>query len=220
MAATLRAVPARPALIDAGYFIQPEFLTPTRAAELREAAERLLAEPSTLHTPESVRCFELHKREPLFAELLADEDLRTLVREFLGPNALLSDLSVNQVRQHGKADIWHFDHPYNSMSTITAGGVLAIQCVLALSPFTQASGATQLIPGSNSRYRKPPPEVDDEPFDFLAEPGDLLVLPAATWHRAGVNTEPEPRTAVLLNFTESWVKPMGLSPEPSCWQPL
>jgi ectoine hydroxylase-related dioxygenase (phytanoyl-CoA dioxygenase family) len=220
MAAISRTLPVRAAFIEAGYFVERGFISSAHAAQLRAAAARLLAAPSALHTSTSVRSFELHKHEPAFARLLEDDYLRALVRELLGPKALLSDLSLNEVRRNQQADVWHIDYPYNEMPAIPVGGVLALQCVLALSPFTASTGATQLIPGSNRRYRKPPAQVDDEPLDFLAEPGDLLVVSAALWHRAQVNHETEPRTAVLLNFTENWVRPLFPPTESSAWQPL
>jgi ectoine hydroxylase-related dioxygenase (phytanoyl-CoA dioxygenase family) len=202
------AAPAKNLFIESGFHIWPRFIASEQVSVLLESANRLLADSSALRTPESVRSFDLHEHDPAFASLLSDVRLRVLVRELLGQGALLSDMSLNQIQQHGKADRWHIDYPYTDMPKIVSGGILAIQCVLPLSPFTATSGATQLIPGSNRRYRHPPTDVAEEPVQFLAEPGDLLILPTATWHRAGVNTEARPRTAVLLNFTESWVKPM------------
>jgi ectoine hydroxylase-related dioxygenase (phytanoyl-CoA dioxygenase family) len=217
MPAKAATAPARELFIESGYHIWPGFLSGQQANMLLESANRLLADSSALHTPESVRSFDLHQRDVGFASLLSDDRLRMLVHELLGQGALLSDLSINQIRQHGKADRWHIDYPYGEMPEIVSGGVLAIQCVLPLSPFTATSGATQLIRGSNRSYCHPPTEVAEEPFKFLADPGDLLILSAATWHRAGVNSEARPRTAVLLNFTESWIKPMRFTAAAGSW---
>ncbi|MGC4757621.1 phytanoyl-CoA dioxygenase family protein [Micromonospora trifolii] len=210
-------LPNRSEFLAHGYFHWKGFLGEDRVAALRAAAEGLLAGPGALHTPESVRVLEVYRHGPEFVALLEDSQLWAFVDGLLGANAVLSDLSLNEVRRGGKTDRWHIDYPYNDMPEVVRGGILGLQCVLPLVPFTVETGATQLVPGSHERYRQPEDVADSDAVPFVAEPGDLLVLQSATWHRAGNNLTDEPRTAVLLSFVESWVKPMGGAPESGPW---
>lgn len=200
-----------------GYHLWRGFLEPERVKTLLVLAEDLLASDAALHTPESVRAFQLFRHGEAFSDLVTDERLQELTDTLLGPNALLADLSLNRVDRGAKPDRWHIDHPYNAMTHIVEGGLLGLQCVLPLTPFTADSGATEFLPGTHRRYKQPPLSPAGTPVTAVAEPGDLLVLPAATWHRAGINATDEPRVALLLSFVESWIRPMADPPEPGPW---
>ncbi|MGY0021681.1 phytanoyl-CoA dioxygenase family protein [Streptomyces sp. cg35] len=209
--------PTRESFRTTGHHRWRGFCAPDRVAELRVAADTLLASDHAVHTPESVRVLQVFRHHPVFTELFTDPRLLDFVDGVLGPGALLSDISLNQVHRGGKQDRWHIDYPYNDMPETVRGGLLGLQMVLPLTPFDSRTGATEFLPGSNLRYRQPPAELDEPPAMFQADPGDLLVLPSAAWHRAGRNTTDTPRTAVLMAFTESWIRPMGDPPEPGHW---
>jgi hypothetical protein len=52
---------------------------------------------------------------------------------------------------------------------------------------------------------------------FLAEPGSLPIMAAATWHRSGFNASARPRAAALLSFVERSVRPLTDPPPPRPW---
>ncbi|WP_371477025.1 phytanoyl-CoA dioxygenase family protein [Kitasatospora sp. NBC_00315] len=200
-----------------GHHVWRGFLDPDRVAGLRTLADDLLASDLALHTPESLRVFQLFRHGAPFVDLMNDPRLTELTDTLLGPHALMNDLSLNRVEPGAKPDRWHIDYPYNDMPQIVEGSLLALQCVLPLTPFSAESGATEFIPGSHQRFKQPPLSPGGTPLPAAAEPGDLIVLAASTWHRAGVNRTGLPRTAILLSFTEAWVRPMAEAPEPGPW---
>jgi len=67
---------------------------------------------------------------------------------------------------------------------------------------------THLVPGTHRVPERPGP-VAGTPLRFDADPGTLLIMAAATWHRSGLNRSDRPRTAVLMSFVERWIKPMS-----------
>ncbi|WP_169317218.1 phytanoyl-CoA dioxygenase family protein [Actinacidiphila oryziradicis] len=200
-----------------GYHLWRGFLDADHVAGLRTRADELLAADGALHTPESVRLFELFRHGAPFVDLMNDQRLADLTDTLLGPHALMNDLSLNRVNPGAKPDRWHIDYPYNTMTHIVEGSLLALQCVLPLTPFTEESGATEFMPGSHQRYKQPPLTPGGTPLPAIADPGDLLILASSTWHRAGVNRTALPRTAILLSFTEAWVRPMAEAPEAGPW---
>jgi len=103
------------------------------------------------------------------------------------------------------------------MPQLVSGALLGLQCVLALDPFRPGNGATQYIPGSCRPVSRPHDADESHARAFDAEPGDLLVLAAATWHRSGRNDSTANRTAILLSFVERWIRPMTGPPEPGRW---
>jgi ectoine hydroxylase-related dioxygenase (phytanoyl-CoA dioxygenase family) len=135
--------------------------------------------------------------------------LADLLDDLLGKYHLMSDYSLNVVNPGQPVDEWHVDYPYNEMRDLVTGGTLGLQCVLAVDTFTESNGATRLVPGSHVSPRRPAEARVNSAETFTAEPGTLLIMAAATWHRSGHNRSERPRTAVLMSFVERWIRPMS-----------
>ncbi len=209
---------ARENVLSAGFYVWRGFEALSRCAVLRDQAERLLRSDAARQFATSTRLWELYRYGDDLVDLMCRGGLLALAAGLLGPCPILSDFSLNQVRGGEMPDIWHIDYPFNHMRTPVNGSLLGIECIMPLSEFTAENGATQLVPGSHRSYRQPPADVPDpEVTTFTAAPGDLLIMAASTWHRAGVNVTAVPRTAALFSFVENWVRPMTGPPEPGPW---
>ncbi len=208
---------ARDSIHTAGFYIWRGFQGAAACEALRSRAAGLLHGDAARRFPNSTRVLELYRHGDDLVELMCHPGLLTLTASLLGECPILSDFSLNQVCHGELPDIWHLDYPFNYMRTVVSGSLLGVQCIMPLSPFTAGNGATQFVPGSHRRYRHPPAEVPGEVATFTAVPGDLLIIAASTWHRAGLNATAAPRTAVLFSFVENWVRPMTGPPEPGPW---
>ncbi len=210
-----------------GFAVWPRFLDATRCAEIRSLTTALAEGEHGIRFPKSTRVWDLYRHGDRFVDLLADPALSSLLDGLLGENHLLSDYSLNVVQPGQPVDGWHVDYPYNEMPAPVTGSVLGLQCVLALDAFSATNGATQLVPGSQTRTGRPDPDTVTDHVVFDCEPGSLLVMAAATWHRSGFNASSGPRSAILMSFVERWVRPMTDPPSPvrgavrktcgSCW---
>lgn len=194
-------------LANCGAFVWPDFLA-DELEPARTRAHELLSPKLGL-----VRDYQRSRRvldlfnDPFCRGLLSDERLTALTEALLHEGYLLSDFSLNQVPPSNAPDAWHVDYPYSEMAARTSGGVLGVQCVIALDDFTATNGATEYLPGSHARIDA----VTSDPTGFqrfLAPAGSLLLLHSATWHRAGDNISQAPRTGLLLCFVERWIRPM------------
>jgi hypothetical protein len=209
---------ARDNVLSAGFYVWRGFEDLSRCAALLDQAEGLLRSDAARRFPNSTRLWELYRYGADMVDLMGHPELLALVAGLLGPCPVLSDLSLNQVRDAELPDIWHIDYPFSHMGTLVSGSLLGVQCIMPLDEFTDDNGATQLVPGSHRRYRHPPAAVPDQDVTiFTAAPGDLLIIAASTWHRAGINLTGQPRTAVLFSFVESWIRPMTGPPEDGPW---
>jgi ectoine hydroxylase-related dioxygenase (phytanoyl-CoA dioxygenase family) len=82
---------------------------------------------------------------------------------------------------------------------------LVATVMVPLDPFTEANGATRVVPGSHRR---------DEPFAPLGtpsiavemEPGDALFYLGSVLHGGGANTTDNARLGVVLHFCASWLR--------------
>ncbi len=208
---------ARESVLADGFYVWRGFQDPSRCARLGERAKELLRSDAARQFPTSTRLWELYRYGDDMVDLMCDPGLLALAASLLGPFPILSDLSLNEIRGGETADYWHIDYPFSHMRTRVSGSLLAIQCVMPLSPFTDDNGATQLLPGTHLRDGQPPADGHAPMTTFTAAPGDLLIIAAATWHRSGVNTTARSRTAVLFSFVENWIRPMTGPPEPGPW---
>ncbi|MGH9300940.1 MAG: phytanoyl-CoA dioxygenase family protein [Acidimicrobiales bacterium] len=76
----------------------------------------------------------------------------------------------------------------------------------AIDDFTDANGATRVIPGS---HRWVAEQACAETVTLPAEmpAGSVLFYPGSFWHGGGANATAEPRLGVLLNYVASWIRP-------------
>lgn len=200
-----------------GFAVWPGFLTEERCDAVRSLAGQLADSEYANRYPKSTRVWDLYRHGEVFVELLDEPMLTAVLDGLLGENHLLSDYSLNVVQPGQPVDDWHIDYPLNEMPSRVSGAVLGLQCVLALDSITSSNGATQLVPTSHLRTVSPDGDADLEHIVFDAEPGTLLIMAAATWHRSGFNSSATSRSAVLMSFVERWVRPMSDPPEPGPW---
>ena len=84
------------------------------------------------------------------------------------------------------------------------------QATIILDPFTEESGATAYVPGSQRAIRYPTEE--DRFYEkcerMLGEPGDTVVFFGAAWHCAMPNTSNQDRSAILIEYLPKFVKPV------------
>jgi ectoine hydroxylase-related dioxygenase (phytanoyl-CoA dioxygenase family) len=84
------------------------------------------------------------------------------------------------------------------------------QVSIILDPFTDESGATAYVPGTQKELRYPT-EADDfygKCERMLGEPGDTVIFFGAAWHCAMPNNSDHERNAVLTMYAPKWVKPL------------
>lgn len=187
------------------------FLDTDRVEALQRTCAALLDSGAVEVQTRSIRLWNLFAHGPEFTDLLLDPRLQALCRGVLGDGYLLSDYSINAVYPAARQDPWHVDYPYNEARLpVHSQAPLGLQCILAIDPLDQHNGATQYI--RDSHRAASPPEADG-PAPLTAQrfdgrPGDLLVMHAATWHRAGLNRTSALRVAVVLSFVPRWIRPI------------
>ena len=76
----------------------------------------------------------------------------------------------------------------------------------ALTDFTEANGATRIIPGSHLRDHSPD---FGAPYDSIAAEmpaGSVLVWHGSLWHGGGANTTDERRVGIAMNYCAGWIR--------------
>lgn len=187
------------------------FLDADRVEALQRTCAALLDSGTIEVQTRSIRLWNLFAHGPEFTDLLLDRRLQALCGGLLGDGCLLSDYSINAVYPGARQDPWHVDYPYNEVRLpVQSQAPLGLQCILAIDALDEHNGATQYIRDSHRAASRPvvdgPTLLATQHFD--GRPGDLLVMHAATWHRAGLNRTSGLRVAVVLSFVPRWIRPI------------
>jgi ectoine hydroxylase-related dioxygenase (phytanoyl-CoA dioxygenase family) len=83
---------------------------------------------------------------------------------------------------------------------------VVVTCMWPFDDFTEANGATRLVPGSHRWVDHKP---DEETEVVLAEmpAGSVMFYLGTLWHGGGANRTDRPRLGVVLEYVASWLRP-------------
>jgi len=168
-----------------------EALEQVFAAEADVAAERAWA------TDRYRVSYALPLKHPLFLDLVVDGRITALARRVLGEDCVLAACNGFDVPPGSPGQPLHRDHPDD-----TVGRVTHLQIVCALDPFTEASGATRLVPASQGA------EPGDRPAQPVLLPaGGVLAYDGALLHGASPNRSGGHRRALHLFWCRARSQP-------------
>jgi ectoine hydroxylase-related dioxygenase (phytanoyl-CoA dioxygenase family) len=139
-----------------------------------------------------------------------------LVEEVLDHGCLISSLSSITILPGETAQPIHAD---DQLLPIPKPHVPTVcNSMWALTDFTDANGATRIVPGSH-RYDHSPDY--GAPYDSVAAEmprGSVLVWHGSLWHGGGANTTDEPRVGIAMNYCAGFIRQqenqqLGIPPE-------
>jgi len=163
------------------------------------------------------RVWNLLAKGDVFSRLATHPVLMAILRDFLGTEFIMGSIAANRILPGGPGQEPHVDYPYWDFHKPETHPVgfngsfpMNAQVSVLLDPFTEESGATGYVPGSQRELRYPTPS--DHFFDrcerMTGEPGDVALFYGVTWHCAMPNNADHDRSAILIQYLPKWVKPM------------
>lgn len=163
------------------------------------------------------RVWNLLAKGDVFSDMASHPAIMAALRRFLGTEFIMGSIAANRILPGGPGQEPHVDYPYwdfHSPEThptgLNASFPMNAQVSVILDPFTEESGATAYVPGSQRELRYP--TEADRFFDrcerMLGAPGDAVLFYGAAWHCAMPNKSDHDRNAVLIQYLPKWVKPM------------
>jgi len=217
-------------LLDGGGCVR--FPHAFQAATIREARDVIMARterepPKVTHfqatgddedlLSRQRRVWNLLAKGAVFSTMAQHPAAMAVLRRFLGESFIMGSICASRLLPGSPGQEPHIDYPYwdfHKPATFpvrtNASFPLNAQVTIMLDPFTDASGATAYLPGSQKAIRYP--TKDDPFFDrcarMLGEPGDMVLFFGAAWHCAMPNRSTCDRTGILIEYLPKFVKPV------------
>ena len=209
-------------IAESGYTVLEGVIAADRCDALvtdLERLERVLGtEPAgnSFEGARTLRVYNLLAHGPLWAELAVDPRVLPVVDEVLDPGCLMSSLSSIRIQPDEVAQPIHADDQVIPLDKPHAPTVC--NTLWALTDFTEANGATRVIPGSHLRGHSPDYGAPYDSMPAEMARGSVLVWHGSLWHGGGANTTDRDRIGIAANYCAGFIRQqenqqLGLDPD-------
>ena len=172
------------------------------------------------------RLWMLVNKGQVFLDMLTQPDMRAVIGHVLGVDYLLSGYTANIAKPGGismnlHTDQWWMPEPiHRKPSPVPAGSLsrelsnreddipsmiappVVVNVMWMLNDFSEANGATRIVPRSHLFGRRPNKDRDKDVVSIPAEgkTGTAMLFDGRIWHGTGANISEENRLGVLTTF--------------------
>lgn len=197
-------------IAEHGYCIIENAIEPELIDELNDHLARLEAffdvqpAPNSFEGHATIRIYNLLAHGALYARVPVHATVLPIVESVLDRGCLISSLSSIAILAGEAAQPIHADDQLMPLAKPHAPTVC--NTMWALTDFTEANGATRVIPGSHLADHSP--NYGQEYASIAAEmpKGSVLVWHGSLWHGGGANTTDERRVGIAMNYCAGWVR--------------
>ena len=195
------------ALEQHGYFVVEGLLTAEQVARARDELERELAV-----TPTGRNSFEGRRTRrvyALFGKIRAFDEPATgplvlgVLDHVLGHYQFSAPVAI-EIGPGEAAQVLHRDD--NVYPLPRPHPTVVVNTMWALDDFTEANGATRLLPASHLDPGEQPPAASRAIVAAMPA-GSMMMYVGSLWHGGGANTTDRPRLGVIVEYVASWLRP-------------
>lgn len=193
-----------------GYTIVHDVFDAEQAQALIDELERLerslgiVPADNRFEGRSTVRVYNLLAHGPLFEAIPVDPIVLPIVEGVLDRECLVSSLSSIAIGPGELAQPVHADDQVMPLAKPHVATVC--NTMWALTDFTEANGATRIVPASHRAECSPTfgQHYDSVPAEMPR--GSVLVWHGSLWHGGGANTTAERRYGIAMNYCAGWVR--------------
>ena len=212
-------------LEDEGYTIVEQAIEPDLIDELLADVRRLEADlgsrpaDNRFEGNRTTRTYNLLAHSPVAQKVPTHPVVLELIEGVLGKGCLVSSLASISLAPGESAQVIHADDQIQPLAKPHAATVC--NSMWALTDFTEANGATRVVPGSHL-WQSPDYFAGDADVETIAAEmpkGSVLVWHGSTWHGGGANvTDDEVRVGIAMNYCAGFIRQqenqqLGIPPE-------
>ena len=193
-----------------GYTILEDVIEPEQvealAADLLRLERELGVRPARndFEGTHTVRIYNLLVHGPLYERIPVHPAVLPVVEQVLDAGCLVSSLSSISIDAGETAQPIHADDQLIPLRKPHVATVC--NTMWALTDFTEANGATRLIPGSHLRDHSPTYGRSYESIPAEMRRGSVLVWHGSLWHGGGANRTDTRRVGIAMNYCAGWIR--------------
>lgn len=199
---------------ERGYTIIEDFMDAATLAEVRKTLAPYLGSHHGRNDFEGFlteRVYTLVARGKVFEDLTEEPRLLALLDRFLQPNYLLTASQAIRINPGENAQGLHTDDSFYRQPRPRPA--ISYTMIAAVDDFTEANGATQVIPGSHlwgdpgaAGRPSDPAELAKMLVPLEMPAGACVVFPGTLVHQGGANRTDKPRQAFTSQYCEGWAR--------------
>jgi len=210
------------AIAEQGYTIVPDAIEADLVDELVDDLTRLERELGAVPSANSfegehtVRIYNLLARTPVYQRVPVHPSVLPIVEGVLDHGCLVSSLSSIAIDPGETAQPIHADDQLIPLPK--PHPPVVCNSMWALTDFTEANGATRIVPGTHLADASPD---YGHPYESIAAEmakGSVLVWHGSLWHGGGANATDERRVGLAMNYCAGYIRQqenqqLGIPPE-------
>jgi ectoine hydroxylase-related dioxygenase (phytanoyl-CoA dioxygenase family) len=152
----------------------------------------------------TVRIYNLLVHGPTFESIPVHPQVLPVVEGVLDPGLLVSSLSSIAIGPDEAAQMIHAD---DQLIPLPRPHVPIIcNTMWAITDFTEANGATRLVPGSHLWANAPGYPEHHKTIPAEMSKGSVLVWVGSLWHGGGANMTSGRRTGIAMNYCAGFIR--------------
>jgi len=193
-----------------GYTVLEDVIAPELVRALEADLERLEREleirpaANEFEGTRTLRVYNLLVHGELWQQVPVHPSVLPLVERVLDPGCLVSSLSSISI---GAGETEQPIHADDQLIPLAKPHVATVcNSMWALTDFTEANGATRLVPGSHLRDASPDFGRSYESVPAEMARGSVLVWHGSLWHGGGANRTSERRVGVAMNYCAGFIR--------------
>jgi ectoine hydroxylase-related dioxygenase (phytanoyl-CoA dioxygenase family) len=194
-------------LDEDGYAIVEGVLSPGEVAAARADMRRVLDEtPLGRNTFEGFgtkRVYALFAKTRVWDEPATSPLVLGVLDRVLGEGYQLSAPTGIEIGPGEVAQVIHHDDGIYPIPS--PHGEVVLNTMWPLDDFTEANGATRIIPGSHRWGDRPSPDAPTIAAEMTA--GSVMFYTGSVFHGGGANNTDKPRLGVILEYVAGWLRP-------------
>ena len=197
-------------IAEQGYTIVPDAIEPELVEEVGEELRRLEVDlgivpaRNEFEGTQTVRIYNLLVHGKAFEGIPVHANVLPVVEQVLDAGCLISSLSSIAICQGETPQPIHADDQL--MPIAKPHPPTVCNTMWAITDFTEANGATRIIPGSHLADHSPTYGQAYDSIPAEMPKGSVLVWHGSLWHGGGPNTTSERRVGVAMNYCAGYIR--------------
>jgi ectoine hydroxylase-related dioxygenase (phytanoyl-CoA dioxygenase family) len=195
---------------EQGYTIVADAIEPELVDALRGELERLerffAVEPAanSFEGHHTLRIYNLLAFDRVFEQVPVHPHVLPIVEGVLDPGCLISSLSSISIEPGETAQPIHADDQLIPIPKPHPPTVC--NSMWALTDFTEANGATRIVPGTHLADHSPDYGGDYDSIAAEMPAGSVLIWHGSLWHGGGANTTDDTRMGIAMNYCAGYIR--------------